>query len=666
MDSPETNELVVYRKRREPTLGIVVSPGKDSLGLFSEDGKRYEVEGKKLVLRAAVRVSPDLTDSERKLEMRKWRRELEEKKSSVDVETLWECVVDEMETVSFAELLDLYSGAGEVSGSERLSLFWAVDKNAVYLARAEDGYAVRSREEVSRTLRAAELREERERRRLAAADWARSVLEGGSPASPGGDHLEFLEMIQGYLVHLDGYERAKEARDFLHDVGIREPEAGVEFLIRTGFWEKDDDCESKKISLGFRHSARAVEEAEAVIGAAPAFDGFSDRTDLRVFSVDSEGTRDIDDAISLERGGEEMTLGVHISNVASAVERGGFLDKGALSRSETVYFPEGSTDMFPRRLVSERLSLTRGELRPALSLFVSFDAESLELLDYRFENTLVRVSENLSYSAATGVFGSEEWGRTLVDLARALRRGRIEKGAFLVQLPELKIRVGSDGSVSAEKDPMNSPAHEVVSECMILMNRLAGDFFAKNAVPAAFRSQTRETDPEARELDPADVLFPVKVIRHLRPSAVSLEPAPHRSIGVDSYVQTTSPIRRYMDLLMQRQLVCWLRGEGVCYDGAELEDTNMRVSLSTREIKNAQRSRHRYWLVRYLLQREVKGAKGYVSSRGHRGFNVYIPEFLIELPLSNAGNRAFEIGEEISVSLWGMDPLRRRIRATPE
>ena len=666
MDSPKTNELVVYRKRREPTLGIAISSDGDSLSLFSEDGKRYEVEGKKLVLRTGITVSPGLADRERKLEMRRRRRELEEKRSSVDVETLWECVADGRETVSFAELLDLYSGAGEVSPSERLSLFWAVDKNAVYLERAEDGYAVRSREDVSRVLRAAERREERERKRLAAAEWARSVLGGGEPVPPGEEHLEFLGMVERYLVHLDGYERAKEARDFLHDVGIRETEAGEEFLIRAGFWGEDDDRESKKISLGRAHSRRALEEAGAVLAADASFDGFSDRTDLEVFSVDSEGTLDVDDAISLERSGGEITLGVHISNVASVVPRGGFLDKGALSRSETVYFPEGSADMFPRELVSEKLSLARGELRPALSLFASFDAGSMELSGYRFENALVRVSENLSYSRATDMLRSGKLDGTFLDLARALRRGRIEKGAFLVQLPELRIRVGSDGSISAEKDPMNSPAHEVVSECMILANRLAGDFFAKNAIPAAFRSQTRETDPEARELDPSDVLFPVKVIRHLRPSAVSLEPEPHRSIGADRYVQTTSPIRRYMDLLMQRQLVCWLRGEGVCYDGAELEDTNARVSLDTREIKNAQRSRHRYWLVRHLLREGVKGARGYVSSRGRGGFNVYIPEFLIELPLSNAGNRVFEIGEEISVSLWGMDPLRRRIRATPE
>ena len=200
---------------------------------------------------------------------------------------------------------------------------------------------------------------------------------------------------------------------------------------------------------------------------------------------------------------------------------------------------------------------------------------------------------------------------------------------------------------------------------MILMNRLSGDFFDKNGVPALFRSQSQDIEPEARELDSADVLFPVKVAKHLKPSFIAFVPETHKSLGVDCYVQMTSPIRRYTDLLMQRQLISCLEGQKICYSESELEDMNTRVSLATREIKNAQRGRHRYWLIRYILEKEIKGATGYVSSRGYNGFNVYIPEFLIELALSNSGGRVFDIGSELSLSIWGVDPLRRRIRVSP-
>ena len=665
MNLPSINELIAYRKRREPALGVVLSAHPDKLSLFSEDGKRYSVEPKKVVLLTGITVSETLTDSEKKLEMRKWRRELEEKKDSVDVETLWQCVVEEQETVSFEEILELYSGAEQISSEQRFLLFWAVDKNTVYLARGEDGYLVRSREDVSKTLRTLELRKEREQKAQAAVSWVRSVISGEVPPVVDESHGEFLELIERYVIDLDGYERAKEAKGFLYEAGLKEVESAVEFLIKTGFWKKDDDPESKKIAFHFRHSQRALEEVEAILSAGENLGNLTDRTDLEAFSVDSETTQDIDDAISFETHGDQITLGVHISNVAHVVTRGSFIDQGALERAETVYFPEGRVDMFPRDLVNKKLSLTASDLRPAFSLFATFKREDFTLIDYRFEATVIRISKNLTYAETTEMLRNTQWGEFLVSLTDSLREGRISKGALIVQLPELKIRVGDQDGISVSKDYMDSPAHNVVSECMILMNRLSADFFDKNGIPALFRSQSQDIEPEARELDPEDVLFPVKVAKHLKPSFVTYVPETHKSLGVPCYVQMTSPIRRYTDLLMQRQLICWLEEQRICYSESELESTNTHVSLATREIKNAQRGRHRYWLIRYLLEKDIKGAVGYVSSRGYNGFNVYIPEFLIELALSNSGGRVFDIGSELSLSIWGVDPLRRRIRVSP-
>lgn len=82
MNSPSINELIAYRKRREPTLGVVLRVHPDKITVLSEDGKHYAVEPKKIVLLTGITVPETLTDSERKLEMRKWRRELEEKKDS--------------------------------------------------------------------------------------------------------------------------------------------------------------------------------------------------------------------------------------------------------------------------------------------------------------------------------------------------------------------------------------------------------------------------------------------------------------------------------------------------------------------------------------------------------------------------------------------------------
>ena len=665
MTSFSINEIVAYRKRREPALGVVLGVRPDKLSIISEDGKHYDIEPKKVVMLTGITVSETLTDSEKKLEMRKWRKELESKKDSIDLEMLWECVVGEQETVSFEEMLELYSGASDVLAEQRFLLFWAVDKNTIYLARTEDGYLVRSREDVSRTLHSMELREQRAKRAEAAVNWVRCVLSGEVPAVVDESHGEFLEIIERYVMDLDGYERAKEAKAFLYEAGLKEVESAVEFLIKIDFWKKDDDPESKKIAFHFTHSQRSLEEARDILSARENFEGFTDRTDLEIFSVDSETTQDIDDAVSFETRGDSVTLGVHISNVAHTVSMGSFLDKEALVHCETVYFPESRVDMFPREIVNGKLSLKAGVLRPALSLFANFTKEDFTLTDYRFEATLIKVSENLTYTQATEMFCDTVWGRSLLLLADSLRSRRNDAGALIVQLPELKIRVEEPGGISISKDPMDSPAHDVVSECMILMNRLSADFFGKNEVPALFRSQTQKISPEAGKLDPSDVLFPVKAARYMKPSFVGSKPEVHISLGVPCYVQMTSPIRRYTDLLMQRQLISWLGKKEICYSGSELEDTNTRVSLATREIKNAQRSRHRYWLIRYLEEMGIKEATGYVSSKGYRGFNVYIPEFLIELPLSNSGGRSFDMETRLPLSVWGLDPLRRRIRVSP-
>ncbi|MCY4262424.1 MAG: RNB domain-containing ribonuclease [Candidatus Dadabacteria bacterium] len=665
MNSASINEIIAYRKRREPALGVVLSVSPDKFSILSEDGKRYDIELKKIVLLTRITVSETMTDSEKKLEMKKCRKELESEKDSIDLETLWQCVVGEQETVSFEEILDLYSGASNVSVQQRFLLFWAVDKNTVYLSRTENGYLVRSREDVSKTLNALKLREQKAKRVQAAVNWVRCVLSGEVPAVVEESHYEFLEIIERYVMDLDSYERAKEARSFLYETGLKEVESAVEFLIKIGFWKKDDDPESKKIAFHFKHSQRVLEEVRDILSDQQNFEGLTDRTNLEIFSIDGETTQDIDDAISFEMRGDSIILGVHISNVAHAVSRGSFLDKEALAHCETVYFPEKRVDMFPREIVNGKLSLKAGVLRPALSFFATFTKEDFALTDYRFETTLIKVLENLTYTRATEMFCDTQWGRSLLLLADSLRNARNAAGAFIVQLPELKINVKESDEISISKDYMDSPAHDVVSECMILMNKLSGDFFCKNEIPALFRSQTQKISPEAEKLDPSEVLFPVKAVKYLKPSFVSCKPELHMSLGVSYYVQMTSPIRRYTDLLMQRQLIYWLGKQEICYSESELEDTNTRVSLATREIKNAQRSRNRYWLIRYLQEKGIKGATGYVSSEGYRGFNVYIPEFLIELPLSNSGARSFDIGTRLSLSVWGLDPLRRSIRVSP-
>ncbi len=116
------------------------------------------------------------------------------------------------------------------------------------------------------------------------------------------------------------------------------------------------------------------------------------------------------------------------------------------------------------------------------------------------------------------------------------------------------IKVSPKGEIEIAAAPAGGVSQEVVSELMITANHLSAVFLKDRGIPAVFRSQTEKISEEARELDDKDPLFPVRIVRMLKPSRIMTYPEPHGSLGVDCYAQATSPIRRYTDLIVQRQI----------------------------------------------------------------------------------------------------------------
>lgn len=658
---PKLNELIVYRKRREPALGILSSQSGVKFNIFSEDGKLQSVELKKIVLCTALIVPNDLTDNEKKLSFRNLRKSLEQNKDKIALESVWKKLQPDS-IVDFEKLLEIYKTEKDVDNEERLSFFWAIDKNKTYFERAEDNkYLVNSSETVSEKIRMGLLKKEKENKREEALVWIKKVLSGETEKKHLQKHKEFIEIISNYAFELDSYENAKEAKSFIQDAGFKDVESVVEFLISIGFWEENEDHISKRFNSYLEYSQRSIVELNAILNSDYDFTGFKDRTDLEIYSVDDESTEDIDDAISFEEKENEFVLGVHISDVSFVVRREDFLDLEAQNKGESVYFVENTINMFPESLVRNKLSLLEGQQKPSLSVFVAFDKNDFNLKNYYFERTKIRLTKNITYEEATQLFNSQSW-RPIIKLSETLRENRLKKGALIVQLPELKIKINGSGRITTRKNLMTSMPHRVISECMVLMNTLAADFFHKNNIPSIYRSQTQEIDNEARELDQDDPLYATRIVKHLKPSRVVLSPEPHKSLGIDSYVQITSPIRRYLDLVLQRQLTSYMSENKITYSTEELENLNSKVSLNVREIKNSQRSRHRYWFFKYLLQENIKTVKGYISQKNSYRTAAYIPQFFSELTVTNIAKKELKIGQEVELEIRKIDPLRRKIQ----
>lgn len=661
---PKLNEVVVFRKRSEPSFGVLRESLGERVSVFSEEGKEVEVDFSKVVLSTGIKLGSELTQSEKKLKLRGIRKGLDEKKSTVDLKTLWECVVENQKELTLDELVEIYFGRDGTEAEGILLLFWAVEKDDLYFKRGEKGYTPRTSKEVEETL----IRKDAEGRKLlerkAAIKWARGIIEGRE------DELEFdfknyLELIRGYVIHLDKFDRASEAKSFMSEVGIRDVEGAIEFLIKAGGWREDEDPLFKRLGLKEGFPKKVLEEAKRIIEEPSVDEGIEDLTNLETYAIDDETTEDIDDAISISESQEGIMIGVHIANVASYIPKWSLLDEEAVKRGETIYLPEGHVHMFPPELIREKLSLFEGAPKYALSLLALFD-ERLNIKSYRFTKSKILVKKNLSYTEAEDFLSSKSSiGPKLIKIALGLRKRRIEAGAFVLQLPDMKIRVSEGGDIEIRKIHMNTTAHIVVSEFMILMNWLSGRFFKEKGIPGIFRSQLEPVSEDARLLDENDPLFALWAIKYLKPSRIGLSSEPHFSLGVDAYVQITSPIRRYLDLVLQRQIIGELDGQGAPYTEEELERLYPQVEVGIREKKMVERARERYWLLKHLKGLEGKEIKAIVSSLRDSTISIYLLDYLLEVPVPYSSEMAFKEGDTITLTVERVDPLRRKVVLIP-
>lgn len=656
---PTQNEVVLFRKRKEPSLGIFVRSTGGKYTLFSEEGREVDVDPEKVAYRGGVKIAGDFTDSEKKLRLRDLRRELDEEKNAIDLVTIWECYEGSEEEIPFGELSALYFGDKGASDREMLNLFWAVDKDDIYFTRGEQGYTPRTREQAFGIIRKKEAEERKQEEREKALYWAKGVLMGTAPAP---DRLEelasYVDLLKGYITYLDKFSRAPEAKSFLSEIGIKDPEGAMEFLISAGAWGEDEDPILKRFSVRDDFPGAVEAEVEKIIQDPLPTEGCEDLTGLEIFSIDDENTEDIDDALSIREVEGCVEIGIHISNVAALVPKWSAADEEAGRRGETIYLPEKRIHMFPPVLIKERLSLVEGTERLSLSLLLTFDGEN-NIKSQRFVNSLICVRKNMTYTEGSDFFLNDPRGIRMREIALGLRAKRLDAGALIVQLPQLKIRINGGGAISIEKNFMNSPAHVVVAEMMILMNRMAGRFLKENRVPAIYRSQPEPVPEDVRSLDESDPLYPVRVVRFLRAPRVGLSPDAHMSLGIDVYTQVTSPIRRYPDIIIQRQIVSELLYGEAAYAEEELENLYPRIEVGLRDKKTIERHRERYWLYKHLRTLEGKEVEGIVNTITDTRASVYIPDYLFEAPAGVVTDKIPAEGDRVRLRIRKVDPLRK-------
>jgi exoribonuclease-2 len=326
--------------------------------------------------------------------------------------------------------------------------------------------------------------------------------------------------------------------------------------------------------------------------------------------------------------------------------------------------------MLPAVIGAQRASLQVGQARPTVCTTVWLDAEG-EVVRRQLSRRWVAVTRRLDYEQADRLIsdGGEPDGEraaaaTLRLLARAagkLRARRVADGALLLQRPEWKIRVEDDGQrVVARPIAHDSASRQLVAEMMILANRLGAQMASEARLPVIYRVQAAPAEPLPR-LEPGDPAAFAKLRGLLSPAQLSLNPGAHFGLGLPAYTQVTSPLRRYGDLVQQRQLTAHLAGEAPPYDAESLLRVLATVEAVEQESKKIEAAVTQRWALEYVDRLQDKRAlAARVVGEANKGYRLALLSCGAQGTV--VSRRPQQIGDELLVDVEQVKPRRGLLR----
>ncbi|MGI5828756.1 MAG: ribonuclease catalytic domain-containing protein [Bradymonadia bacterium] len=335
------------------------------------------------------------------------------------------------------------------------------------------------------------------------------------------------------------------------------------FLRESGYWGADSNIALKKYRIPIEFSAEIDEETEALLESTLDFERRRDLSNLRCFSIDDPDTMEIDDALSIRRIDDaKLELGVHIASPASIIPFDSAIERAARRRASSIYIPQGVITMLPERISYDKASLCCGVQRHALSFLFVFD-DGWQCLDVEIVPSIIRVSHRLSYEEVEELleFSSTSLAeelRIIHEITESLQQNRIAQGAIDIDAPESKISIDPQSQrIKLQPIDNNMMSRNLVSECMLLANTAAAKFSAKHHLRVLYRAQAQPINfPSQAELDalPNNTLRSIAMRRSMMPAVSTHSPDAHAGLGVDAYLQISSPLRRYADLFAQYQI----------------------------------------------------------------------------------------------------------------
>ena len=312
-----------------------------------------------------------------------------------------------------------------------------------------------------------------------------------------------------------------------------------------------------------------------------------DLTSLKTFIIDSKDPQEIDDAFSLEFIDDKpVYLWVHISYPAKLFKYNSIIDLESRKRVSSLYLVDEYIPMLPENIINTA-NLKMNKVSETLSACIEFNKNG-SIKSYKILETIIKPNYELTFEDANEILDlepKEEY--ELINIKKILENSfdyRKQCGAITFNAPYSKICL-LDGEIYFEKYESTS-AHKLVSEAMILMGFVISDFLIKNKIPAPFRTQKINCDAKEILQRNSTSLIKFSILKQfIGRSYISLKPNKHETLGLNSYTQITSPLRRYIDLIIQKQVFFYLNNHPLISE-EEIDNLINEYKLKLKDVND--------------------------------------------------------------------------------
>lgn len=430
----------------------------------------------------------------------------------------------------------------------------------------------------------------------------------------------------------------------------------------------------KAYDLPVEFSEKIMHQVENVSNEVSTADmaGRMDFRDWQTVTIDGEDAKDLDDAITLTKEGDNYKLGVHIADVSNYVQEHSALDVEALSRGTSVYLVDRVIPMLPHKLSNGICSLNAGENRLTLSCVMTIDAKG-NVIDHTIAESVIKVDRRMSYTSVKKILEDHDENEIreyeelvpmfelMQELAAILRKKRMKRGSIDFDFPETKIVLDDKGKPVEIKPYERNVATKIIEDFMLIANETVAQDYFWQELPFVYRTHDNPDTEKIKKLStfinnfgysihigqdevhpkelqkllqkidgtPEEALISRLTLRSMKQAKYTTMSTGHFGLATPYYCHFTSPIRRYPDLQIHRIIKDNLRGrmnaKKIEHYDKILPEVAKHSSEMERRADEAERETDKLKKVEYMSERIGEVFEGVISGVTEWGFYVELP-----------------------------------------